>query len=270
MATAVAAYYPGAIISGVTAARLYGLPLPRELSTWQPGQPVTLTAKVGTRRRSTKLVSWNHQKLDVGRCVEWMGVRVASREDTWFQLCSLLPLDARVAMADSLVRLPRFGYEGRSQPWSTLDALHTLIEERRGSPGVLAARRALHLARVGADSPQETRARLAFRFGGLPEPSLNSVVIHPSGHPRIQVDFMWEQERLVAEYDGVKHFEGDRAARDQDRALALRDMGFLVISLYRDHLPIPRMGASEESVQRELGGSRAVDLVAECLQSRRS
>lgn len=266
MAVGVAAHYHGSIISGLTAARIYGMPLPPELGTWQPGQPVTLTAGSGTRRRSTAVVTWSFQSIDRDAAISWRGVLIASREDVWFQLCSVLPLDSRVAIADSLIRTPRFGYEGRSHAWSTIDALRQLVDRRTGSPGVRAARRALDLARVGADSPQETRARLAFGFAGVPEPALNQVIIHPSGYPRMQPDFMWEREKLIAEYDGITHFEGDRAARDQDRSLVLRDMGFAVISLYRDHLPPPRLAATDAEVERALGCSRAAELVAKRLR----
>ena len=108
-----------------------------------------------------------------------------------------------------------------------------------------AARRAidLRLAEPNDTSADElTRSELERRFLALcrrhrlPAPEVNSRV---GTH---EVDFLWREQRVVAETDGFR-FHGDRAAFEADRArdAALQSLGFAVLRFtYRQVLREPR------------------------------
>ncbi|CAM3942694.1 DUF559 domain-containing protein [Helcobacillus massiliensis] len=267
LASAVVEHYPGAAITGPTAARIHRLPLPRELQTWQVGQPIHLNAPAGTRRRDSGLVSWSHRRVDIGTAFVSGRVVLASRVDTWLDPCPMLPLDARVVIADHLVRHPRRGLERRALPYASVEDLRAAVESRVRQHGIAAARSALALTRVGSDSPQETRCRLGCHFGRLDEPELNPVLRGAGGRWLFQPDFLWRHARLLVAYDGQPHFTSDRAVHDQDRALDLQALGFTVLRLFRDHLPAPRLHASDDQVRAALANSPAVALVRRALEA---
>jgi hypothetical protein len=60
----------------------------------------------------------------------------------------------------------------------------------------------------------ETRLRLLFVEGGLPEPEVNQWVRLEDGTPVHQPDLSWPQWKVAADYDGVHH-----ADRDEDAAI---------------------------------------------------
>ncbi len=60
----------------------------------------------------------------------------------------------------------------------------------------------LAFARAGADSPGESRSRLAIHRAGLPDPVLQHEVFASDGRFLGQVDFWWEQFRTAGEFDG--------------------------------------------------------------------
>ena len=62
-----------------------------------------------------------------------------------------------------------------------------------------------------AESPLETRIRLAIRFDGPPMPVLQ----HPVG--AYDLDMAYPDVLLAVEYDGREHLTAERARRDLDR-----------------------------------------------------
>jgi very-short-patch-repair endonuclease len=71
-----------------------------------------------------------------------------------------------------------------------------------------------------AESPMETRIRLAIRFDGLPAPVLQ----HPVGPYRL--DMAYPTIMLGIEYDGREHLSQERAARDLDRQAFITAAGW--------------------------------------------
>jgi hypothetical protein len=65
--------------------------------------------------------------------------------------------------------------------------------------------RAASLARVGVDSPQETRLRLLLVLAGFPEPRVNLIIRGRDGGWRRRYDLAYEELRLIIEYDGRQH-----------------------------------------------------------------
>jgi hypothetical protein len=81
-----------------------------------------------------------------------------------------------VCMGDQLIRIPREAFEDRTHPYATLVGLRALVGRHPNLQGVMRAREALDLMRVGSDSAPETLLRLAMADAGLPEPDLQLAV----------------------------------------------------------------------------------------------
>ncbi|MBB3023353.1 endonuclease domain-containing protein [Helcobacillus massiliensis] len=283
LAAALCRQYPGAVVSHDSAGRLWGMPMEHSRDAWRPGMPIHLMAPPGRRMRSTELITWHYGGLDDDDVVHVDGtrgyggwvpndekhryiLRVTSRSRTWFDLTRSLPLDWAVAQADHLLRIPREQFERRTRPYATRESLEHLLRRCRGRAGAKRGRKILSFARVGADSPAETRCRLAFRFGRLPEPELNARHLADDGSVVAQTDFTFRKFGVVVEYDGAVHFEGDAAQRGQRRTIRLRGLGLIDLHLFRDDLPRPIPGESDESVMRRLATCPAVTVVAEELR----
>ena len=92
-------------------------------------------------------------------------------------LATVLSADELVIGGDSLRLRARAGVScSRDDSLCSIDVLRSMVERHPGSRGVRKARAAVELIRVGADSPPETRLRLALVRAGLAEPVLNHVV----------------------------------------------------------------------------------------------
>lgn len=103
--------------------------------------------------------------------------------------------------------------------------------EQAGRRGVVAVRDLIALADARAESPMESEARLAMIDGGLPTAELQYELIDGNGDLR-RVDFAWPNERVAVEYDGLDWHSGpDAMRRDRKRALALLDVGWVVIAI---------------------------------------
>jgi very-short-patch-repair endonuclease len=79
------------------------------------------------------------------------------------------------------------------------------------------------LARSGAESPMETRIRLAIVLHGLPEPALQV----PVGPYRL--DMAYPELLLGVEHDGREHLDQRRALRDLDRQAYLTGVGWRIL-----------------------------------------
>jgi very-short-patch-repair endonuclease len=86
------------------------------------------------------------------------------------------------------------------------------------------------LAELAAREPELTRSRLERRFlslvdrFGLPRPQSNVVIIG------LEVDFLWRDERLIVETDGVAtHLTPTAFERDRRRDAALAVAGYRVV-----------------------------------------
>ena len=106
------------------------------------------------------------------------------------------------------------------------------------------AREVADLADGLAESPQETRVRLAPRRGGLPAPGAQHPVPHRQGF-LAPVDPGHPGLRLAVEYDGAWHGAPGELARDRRRLNRLTAAGWRVVFVTADDLHRP-----EELVKR--------------------
>jgi hypothetical protein len=100
-----------------------------------------------------------------------------------------------------------------------------------------------------AESPMETRTRLALVLHGLPPP-VSQLPVRGAGHCHY-LDLGYPAYRVGIEYDGGEHLKPDRARRDLERQHRLSQLGWtLVRPRAATVLHRPRLVAVE--VHREL------------------
>lgn len=215
---------PGAWISHSTAARLHELILPPwladsdELHLSKPRQLPQL------RRKG--IVSHNVTALR-GEIESVDGMQLSTRSRTWLDLARVLPLPDLVCMGDQLIRLPRAEFEGRSEPYATVTSLREMASRHRNLQGIVRARDALNLMRVGADSAPETLLRLAIADAGLPEPELQLTLWSRNDGP--SADAGYRARRIAMQYDGAHHLDELQQFSDRRRDKAFENAGWAVL-----------------------------------------
>ena len=171
-----------------------------------------------------------------GEVVECDGVRVTSPARTFLDLASVLSLDELVAAGDSLVCAHGPEFPVPRQPLCTTANLRAVVANHPGARGVRAARAALELIRVGADSQPETVMRLASVRAGLPEPELNYVLWGVHGAPVLWPDAAYVRGRIAVQYDGAGHGGPEQYLRDIRREAVTREHGWLEVRVSKDEL----------------------------------
>lgn len=218
---------PGAWISHITAARLRNSWLPAWLSDSAELHLSKPKALPGARRKGIH----GHRVLVGPGEVEFVdGIWLSTRARTWLDMARMLPLHDLVAMGDELIRLPRPGLEGREQPYACLDSLRAMVARHPNFQGVVRARQALDLMRVGADSAPETFLRLAMLDAGLPEPELQ-LSLRPDDPRSPSADLAFRRRRVAIQYDGEHHLQEPQRLSDRRRDKAFEAAGWSVIIL---------------------------------------
>lgn len=220
---------PAVVARGVSAARLWSLPLPRPHKEWASvphPSPIHLGA-AGRTRRDTSLLRWSRQCLRDEEIVQGAEVRATTRVRTWLDLATVLSREQLVQIGDHLVRIPRERLEGRSRPFATMDELTAAIHGYR-SPGVTRLREVLELVRVGSDSPAETTLRLAAARAGLPPPELNLRVVE-QGADLGEPDLAWPEWRVCVEHEGPHHRTPEQQEKDIIRRELREEHGWIEV-----------------------------------------
>jgi hypothetical protein len=219
---------PDVVFSHVTGARLLGLPTPHR---WRPEEPLEVT-RYTDAPRIERAVCRSHRGLESRGVVEADGLLVVSGWDTWADLSPRLALDDLVAVGDALLA-PRGTHR-------IADA-DIVVGRRVGGRGVVRLRAAARLLRVGAASPWESKARVAFALANLPEPELNVDLFTDDGIWLGRPDLVWRRRRVLAEFDGDQH-RTDRTAwqYERERRARLEDDGWRYVEMTSLSLTSPR------------------------------
>jgi very-short-patch-repair endonuclease len=138
-------------------------------------------------------------------------------------------------MGDELVRVPRPGLEGRSEPFATIHELRSMVVRHPNLQGIVRARAALDLMRVGSDSAPETLLRLALCDAGLPEPELQ-LPLRLNSATSPTADLGYRRSRLAVQYDGEHHLLPTQIFSDRRRDKAFEAAGWDVLVLTRADL----------------------------------
>lgn len=118
-----------------------------------------------------------------------------------------------------------------------IDDVVAVIAAHPGARGLNRLRRVLPLVDGGAESPQETRTRLALIDAGLPRPETQIMVYDEYGEFVARVDMGYRDLRVGIEYDGPQHWtDPEQRQRDIDRHWALVALGWVIIRVSADLL----------------------------------
>ena len=167
--------------------------------------------------------------------IQFHGLWITTRVRTWLDCSRAMSVDELVVVADHLVRQPRPEFEGRTEPYATLEDLALILDRHKGTPGIQKARLALTCARIGSDSAPETRLRLALLRAGLPEPNLNVPVHLAEGVVRTP-DQSYPEFKVAVEYDGLSHSEQDQVVRDVAREEDYSSAGWVQVRITKRHM----------------------------------
>ncbi|GAP57506.1 uncharacterized protein Rv2248/MT2308 [Arthrobacter sp. Hiyo1] len=231
-ARALSAATPGAWISHVTAARLRSSCLPPWLADSTELHLSKPRSLPGTRRKGVI----GHRVIAAENEVESVdGIRISTRPRTWLDMARLLPLNDLVCMGDELIRVPRQALEGRDTPFATLEGLRVLVERHPNLQGVVRARQALELMRVGADSAPESLLRLAMLDAGIPEPELQ-LSLRSDDPFSPSADLGFRRRRIAIQYDGGHHLAEAQTLNDRRRNKAFEAAGWTVLVFRKDDL----------------------------------
>lgn len=211
-----------AAFSHVTAARLYGVPLPRSLEQRESIDVVTRTIQV----RAEGVIGHRSDTVKV----HWIdGLPVVNPALVWIQLGTILSTKYCVIAGDFLIR--------REDPLCTVDELAALVADSRGVRGIRSIRHALTRIRPGTDSPMESLLRLLIVDAGLPEPVIGHKIYGSRGDYIGRPDLAYVAPKIAIEYEGERH-QADpvRFARDIERRERMQEAGWYVIRVISEHV----------------------------------
>ena len=220
--TGIRMLYPDLAADHLTAARLYGLPLPNRISD--------KCIHVATASRDLRI---NRPGLVVHRpmtlATEWielLGLPLVTIARVVATLASLLSLNELVTVGDAAIGRQAAGpYIARDQLRDEIAALPRVTHRRR-------VRKALTLMRETVDSPKESWLRLWLIDHGFPEP-----VVHPAVYSRIEdcvlhPDLGYPQLRIAIEYEGDQHRTSpDQYAQDIRRRELFEAEGWVLLRM---------------------------------------
>jgi very-short-patch-repair endonuclease len=194
------------VLGGCSAAELLGAPCaPRDA----PVELVVSRSSTATRRglvvRADRLVDAETTRV--------RGVLVTTAVRTAFDLGRRPPITEAICAVDAITRACAI----------SSDAIAEFAEQHRGARGIAQLPEVLARSSPLADSPMESRIRIAIEDAGLPPPVLQ----HQVG-PYL-LDLAYRELLLALEYDGPHHLTSERALRDLRRQAYLSSEGWEVL-----------------------------------------
>lgn len=219
----------GPVLSHASAARLHGLIVPRQ----QPGD-VRVTATDQWRRgRGYRVARASLPDDDV---LPWLAFGTTTVARTLVDCAREWSLTAGVVAMDAALHELKVD---RAE-------LHRAVLAGSHRVGIAGAARALELSDGRAESPLETRGRLALLSAGLPRPELQ-VEIHDDAGRIGRVDAWYDEAAIALEFDGrVKYSEPRDASssaevlwKEKRREDRMREVGVRFVRIVNDDLGAP-------------------------------
>lgn len=217
----------GAVLTSVTAADHWGLPLPPWIGL-SDNHPTVIAVPAGSAHPNRRGVRGRRLDLPAEHVTEHRGLAVTTPARTWVDCAADIPLVHLIAMGDAAL------HAGLASD-QELRAMVNWAFRRRG---VANARRALSLLDCRAESPGESLTRAYLVLDGLPRPQCN-LDISIDGRWVARVDMCWPEQRVIVEYDGAVHLQERQRRRDARRRNELLADGWLVITITADDLRHP-------------------------------
>lgn len=215
---------PDAVFTGPTAAALWGCSV----------SPATASIEVTRRRDSGGNRRPGHhgrrRNLPDDHITTLHGLPITNPSRTLVDLAGRFGLPLVVAFGDFALR----------QGCLTAASLDSCIRACAGQRGIRRARLACELLDARAESPRESILRVILIEAGLPAPTPQFVIRSSSGDFIARGDLVYEDAKIVLEYDGEHHLTRDQQASDADRRHLLSMDGWLVVTLTALDLRDPR------------------------------
>ena len=214
------------VLSHATAAAILELPLPLRIADQRV---IHVTApKSGNRPRRRDILT-HHASLGIHECLDIDGFRVTTPARTYTDVAYRLTIPELVAFGDAMMR--RYGTTQR-------ELLATILRRKR-YPGRLKARHCVDLLDPRAESPKESELRIMLLEAGLPNPVINPDILDEDGQFLARGDIVFEEYRVVAEYDGAHHAAMRQRAHDASRRSVLREYGWIVVEIVGEDMRYP-------------------------------
>ncbi|WP_431277189.1 hypothetical protein [Leifsonia poae] len=215
----------GHFFSHVTAAIIYGLPVPPE---HEASRLIHVSVMIPRRAPRGDGIIGHKLRVDPDTLRLWNGLRVPPPIEVWCELASMMSIDDLIVAGDAIVR--------RRDPLGSTADLASAAADAVNRPGVKRLRSALESIRARTDSPMETRLRLAIARAGLPEPEVNWAVLGTDGSFKGFADLAFPQYRVIVEYDGDQHrSDPDQYFSDVDRLWTFQTLEWRIVRVNKSH-----------------------------------
>lgn len=228
---ALASVDPRVAVSGPTAARIRHMPIPLRI---ERDVRIHVTAPRSIARPRRRDLHTHQGDLHDCEVTRVNGMLVTTGVRTYVDLASMLKLPDLVAVGDVLL----------AQGVSPDEILH-IAQLRKTYPGRSLAIDAIEWLDGAAESPQESRLRVNLRLAGLPRPRVNAVITDRVGDVVARGDLVFDEYRLIVEYDGDVHLTREQHRRDGERRALLQGLGWMVIELTAGDLHDPRRAVAK-------------------------
>lgn len=224
-----------AVVAGESAAALLGA------SGWIRRARPRLSTAIAVRRQ----IAVHADTLLDGEVTDVDGIAVTTPARTAFDMGRRLPRLRAVQRIDSLANAT----DVKAIEVEAVAARHA------GARGIRYLLDVLPLVDGGAESPQETRTRLALIDAGFPAPRTQIPIFDSDGCLIARLEMGWDDWLVGIEYDGVQHWTDPRQrTRDIDRFAALEDCPWKIIRVGGDMLT-SRLGTFLYRVGAALGAA---------------
>ncbi len=209
----------GAVLTDVSAAQAWALPLPPWIGLESGAVPISVSAPRDRNRPRRGDVRGRRLRLPPDDLTYVGGLLTTTPARTWFDCAEFIPIEHIVAMGDVVL----------SRRLATRDDLLAMIRWARRRRGVVNARRAVPILEPRSQSPGESLVRAHLVLAGIPRPECNLEVIE-DGEWLARADLAWPRARLIVEYDGIVHLQEAQRRTDAARRNLLLAAGWLVIT----------------------------------------
>jgi hypothetical protein len=234
-----------AVVSHQSAAVLLGLPL------WDAAlDRVHITRRPPAWNDASRALVCHVARLRDDEVIAIDGLQVTSPVRTVLDLARSLSHEAAVVVLDAVLHQ-------RLVPQALLQAR---LFDLAGTPGSRSAARAVSFADGRSESVGESRSRVILDRWNLGPSALQFEVVSADGGMIGRTDFVWEEERVVGEFDGrIKYGRllrpgqdpGDAVFEEKRREDLIRDEGWRVVRWVWGELRVPHRFAAR--VRRALG-----------------
>lgn len=209
----------GGVLAGYSAALLLGA------DCAPPGAPAEVIVPGG--RRAHPGIRVQRATVPPSDVTTSGGCWLTNPARTAWDLARRLPTVEAIIAVDALARVGRFDPDA-------------LLARRDREPGARGCRHLDHVVALAdrrAESPMETRLRVALTRVGLP-PEPQYPVYDEYGFALARVDLAYPEAKLAVEYDGSTHYNRRRAELDHDRDTQLAGQGWQTVRVNRTGMGI--------------------------------